>query len=73
MGASINDIFRHYLNAETLADFVHNVVWSADAYQEMLRCLEGAEATPLDLTTAVCRTIDAVPLDPLEMAAKTSQ
>jgi hypothetical protein len=48
MGASINDIFRHYLNAETLADFVHNVVWSADAYQEMLRCLEGAEATPLD-------------------------
>ena len=118
MGASINDIFRHYLHAETLADwevarsefgdaavvddlprtvqqrradalwqvfqdaatnpnggvpvdFVHNVVWSADAYQEMLRRLAGAESTPLDLTTTVCRTINGVPLDPFEMAANS--
>lgn len=58
-------------NGGVPVDFVHNVVGSADAYQEMLRRLKGAESTPLDSTTAVCRTIDGVPPDPFEMAANS--
>jgi hypothetical protein len=51
--------------------FVHNVVWTQEAYEEMLRRLAGAESTPLDSTNVPCRTLDGAPLDPYEMAANS--
>ncbi len=118
MGASIDEIFRHYVNAETLADwekaraehgdnaidahlprttqqrradalwqvfqdaatnpdggvpigFTHNVVWTAEQYEEMLRQLTGAESRAVDFDAAECRTLDGADLDPYELAANS--
>lgn len=50
-------------------DFVHNVVWNDATFEEMLRRLGGATPQRLDPTDVVCRTLDGVPLEPIEAAA----
>ena len=52
-------------------NFVHNIVWDARGYEEMLRRLSGAEATPLDFAGFRCSTIDGVAVDPSEAAANS--
>ncbi len=49
--------------------WVHNIVWSADAYEAMLARLDGADPQPVDVDTYKCQTIDGTPLEPLEAAA----
>ncbi len=49
--------------------WVHNIVWSADAYEEMLRRLDGQPPEPLEVDAYRCQTIDGTPLEPLEAAA----
>ncbi len=115
-GASMADIFEHYVAAERLADwekahaehgeaatradlarnepqrradalwqlfqdataanssavapdFVHCIVWSAAAYEGMVRRLDGDHCAPIDPDTYRCETIDGVPLEPTEAAA----
>ncbi len=115
-GASMREIFDHYIDAELRADwekaraehgadacfadlprtdaqrradalwqifmdaaaaepgavppgFVHNVVWDAATFEEMVARIDGAEPQPLDPDTHRCETIDGVPLEPTEAAA----
>lgn len=49
--------------------FCHNILWSAEAYEEMLRRFAGAAPRPHDPDTYRCQTIDGVPLEPTEAAA----
>ncbi len=49
--------------------WVHNIIWSADAYEEMLRRLDGAHPEPVEVDDYRCETIDGTPLEPLEAAA----
>ncbi len=49
--------------------WVHNIVWTADAYEQMLRRLDGEAPEPLDVDTYKCQSIDGTPLEPLEAAA----
>ena len=51
--------------------FCHNIVWSAETYEEMLRRFAGATPRPLDPDTHRCETIDGVQLDPTEAAANS--
>lgn len=55
----------------TPVSFVHNIVWDARGYEEMLRRLSGAEARPLDFAEFRCSTIDGVAVDPSEAAASS--
>ena len=41
----------------------HNIVWSADSLEELLRRFAGAQPTPLDPDAHVCRTLDGSLLD----------
>jgi hypothetical protein len=50
-------------------EFVHNVVWNDVTFEEMLRRLGGEHPQPLDPADVVCRTVDGVPLEPMEAAA----
>ncbi len=49
--------------------FVHNIVWSSDAWEEMLRRFAGGVPQPSDPDTFRCETIDGLPLDPTEAFA----
>mgnify|MGYP001827915742 CR=1 FL=1 len=49
--------------------YTHNVVWSADTFEEMLRRLSGQPTRPFDDDTYRCETIDGVQLDPTEAIA----
>ncbi len=51
--------------------FCHNIVWSAETYEEMLRRFAGAEPRPMDPDTFRCETPDGVQLDPTEAAANS--
>jgi len=44
-------------------NFVHNIVWTAAEYEEMLRRYHGAARRQRDAATAGCTTIDGRPLD----------
>jgi hypothetical protein len=50
----------------TAPRFVHNIVWDADSYEQMLAELDGRPRQPLDADTHRCETIDGVPLAPTE-------
>jgi Domain of unknown function (DUF222) len=50
-------------------DFVHNIVWGHDTFEEITRRLGGAAPQPLDPATYRCETLDGVPLEPMEAAA----
>lgn len=49
--------------------FCHDVVWSADTFEEMLRRVDGEEPRPHNPDTYRCETLDGVPLDPTEAIA----
>lgn len=53
------------------ADFTHSIVWSATAYEEMLRRLDGEAPRPIDPDEFRCETGNGVPLEPLEAAAQS--
>jgi len=53
--------------------FVHNIVWSADAWEEMVRRCAGGTPTPFDPDTFRCETPDGVSLDPTEAFANAIQ
>ena len=46
--------------------FCHNIVWSPDTFEELLRRIDGQEPEPLDPDTHRCETIDGVQLEPTE-------
>ena len=46
--------------------FVHNIVWDAETYEQMVAELDGDERRPLDPDSYRCSTIDGVPLAPTE-------
>ena len=50
-------------------DFCHDIVWSAEAYEEMLRRLDGQPALNLGADEYRCETINGTPLEPTEAAA----
>ncbi len=50
-------------------DFVHNIVWGEETFEEMVRRLDGAVPRAIDADTYRCETIDGVPLEPTEAAA----
>lgn len=64
-------IFQDAAGAQTAVggDFVHNIVWDAATFEEMIRRLDGQPARPLDPDTYRCETIDGVRLEPVEAAA----
>ncbi len=65
-------VFQDAASADTTCvppDFCHNIVWSADAYEEMVRRLDGEPARPIDPTTFRCETLTGIPLEPYEAAA----
>jgi hypothetical protein len=67
-------VFQDAAGADNIAvpvGFCHNIVWSADTYEEMLRRLDGQHPEPLDPDTHVCQTIDGTPLEPTEAAANS--
>ena len=43
---------------------MHNVVWSADTFEEMIRRYAGLAAQAFDPDTYRCETLDGLPLDP---------
>ncbi len=51
------------------AGFVHNIVWDAHSYQQMLDSMSTGEPAQLDPGAHRCSTIDGVPLEPAEAAA----
>lgn len=53
------------------ADFVHNIVWDADTFNEMAARFDGDPPQPLDPDTTVCRTLDGTPLEPTEAFANS--
>jgi hypothetical protein len=46
--------------------FVHNIVWDAQSYEQMVSELDGHRRRPLDADTHRCSTLDGVPLAPAE-------
>ena len=52
----------------TPPDYVHNIVWSAETYEEMLRRLDGEAPEPVDVDTHQCETMDGTPVEPTEAA-----
>lgn len=50
-------------------DVCHNIVWNEGTFEEMLRRLGGETPRRLDPAEVVCRTLDGVPLEPMEAAA----
>ena len=65
-------VFQDAASADTSCvppDFCHNIVWSAEAYEEMVRRLDGEPARPLDPATFRCETLTGIPLEPYEAAA----
>jgi hypothetical protein len=50
----------------TAPKFVHNIVWDAASFEQMLTELDGRARLPLDPETHRCETIDGVPLAPSE-------
>ena len=56
-------------NTAVPPDFCHDIVWSSDAYEEMLRRLDGEPVRPLDPDTYRCETLTGIPLEPYEAAA----
>lgn len=46
--------------------FVHNIIWDAKGYEQMLGELDGRVRRPLDADTFRCSTVDGVPLPPTE-------
>ena len=53
-------------NSSARGKTVHNIVWTAETYAEMLRRFAGAEPTPFDLDTYRCSTVDGDPINPAE-------
>ncbi|MEM7286863.1 MAG: DUF222 domain-containing protein [Actinomycetota bacterium] len=53
--------------------FCHNVIWSADTYEEMLRRLDGQQPQPFDPDDYCCETTDGVKLDPTEAITNSLQ
>jgi hypothetical protein len=53
--------------------FIHNIVWSSEAWEEMVRRFASGTATPFDPDTFRCETIDGRPLDPTEAFANAAQ
>jgi hypothetical protein len=51
--------------------FVHNIHWSAAAYQEMLRAIDADRAPRFDPDTFMCRTGDGHGVDPTEAATNS--
>ena len=49
--------------------FVHNIVWSASAFQEMLAAMDADRAPKFDADDLMCRTNDGHDVDPTEAAA----
>lgn len=49
--------------------FTHNIVWSADTFEEMVRRFSGETPEPHDPDTFRCDTIDGSPLHPTEVMA----
>ena len=50
-------------------DFCHNILWSSDSYEEMLRRLEGDDPEPIDPEAHRCETQSGTPVEPHEAAA----
>ena len=46
--------------------FVHNIVWDAESFEQMVRELDNRRRQPLDIDTHRCSTIDGVALAPTE-------
>ena len=46
--------------------FCHNIVWSPETFEEMLRRIDGEDPEPLDPDTHRCETVDGVQLEPTE-------
>ncbi|MEM7092035.1 MAG: hypothetical protein AAF567_03445 [Actinomycetota bacterium] len=53
----------HNPNRSVAIDTVHNIVWSADSLEEMIRRFAGGEPRPLDPDTHRCHGLDGNPLD----------
>jgi hypothetical protein len=53
------------------AGFVHSVVWSASAYEEMASRFDGNAPKPFDVDEFRCETIDGDPLEPYEAFANS--
>lgn len=49
--------------ASAAAPTTHNIVWSAETFEEMLRRFCGERARPIDPDLYRCETIDGLPLD----------
>ena len=66
--------FRIFLDAAAAPDgaippgFVHNIHWSASAYEEMLHAIDDNRPPAFDPDTFMCRTDDGHDLDPTETA-----
>ncbi len=50
-------------------DFVHNIVWSKETFEEMARRVATGEIEPIDPELFRCATIDGVQIDPYEAFA----
>ncbi len=65
-------VFQDAASADTSCvppDFCHNVIWSSDTYEEMVRRLDGQSAQPIDPDRHRCETQSGIPLEPYEAAA----
>ena len=65
-------VFQDAASAETSCvppDFCHNIMWSAEAYEEMVRRLDSEPARPMDPATFRCETASGIPLEPYEAAS----
>lgn len=52
------------------ANTVHTIVWSSEAFEEMVRRLDpSVDPIPFDPDSFLCETIDGVPLDPVDAFA----
>ena len=51
--------------------YCHNVVWSAETYEEMLRRFDGEDPQPFDPDEYCCETIDGTKLEPTEAFANS--
>jgi len=58
-------------NSAAPVNFVHNIVWDAQGYEQVLSRLAGAETGPIDFAGFRCSTIDGVAVDPSEAAANS--
>ena len=55
----------------TPVDFVHNIVWDAETYEEMVNRLDGNDPSPFDPDTFRCETLDGLPVEPTEAAVSS--